>query len=115
MVSKLRRYLESKYFLDRECNKNSTKNLNVRCVYGSECSRCCVIYKVTCKCCGEFYISNTQKNLKNRTEQHFQDVAQKAMNDNNLVSLAVPFAKYFTQNQVHNNVTKLCLSIYFLR
>ena len=30
-------------------------------------------------------------------EQHFQDVAQKVMNDENLDSVAVHFAKDFTQ------------------
>ena len=33
------------------------------------------------------------------------------MNDKNLESFAANFAKHFTQNQVHNNVMKLFLSI----
>ena len=65
MVSKTRRYLASKYFLDGECNCNTTTKLNDRCVYGGECRRCCVIYKVTRKFCTEFYVGDIQNTLKN--------------------------------------------------
>ena len=46
LVSKIRRDLASKDFLDRECNCNTTTKVNGRCVYGGECLICCVIYKV---------------------------------------------------------------------
>ena len=68
----------SKDFPDRECNCNTNTKVKGRCAYGGECQRCCVIYKVTCKCCGDFYVGNTQNTLKKRMEQHFQDVAQKS-------------------------------------
>ena len=47
-------------------------------------------------------------------EQHFQDVAQKVMNNNNLDYCGVHFSKQFTQNQVHNNIAKLRPSELFL-
>ena len=64
LVSKTRRNLASKAFLDRECNCNTSTKVKGRCTYGGECQRCCVIYKVTCKCCGKFYVGNTQNTLK---------------------------------------------------
>ena len=65
LVSKIRRNLATKDFLDRECNCNTTTKVKSRCAYGGECRRCCVICKVTCKRCGEFYVGNTQNTLKN--------------------------------------------------
>ena len=97
LVSKIRCNLASKDFLDRECNCNTTTKVKSRCEYGGECSRCCVIYKVTCKWCGDFYVVNTQDNLKKRMEQHFQDVAQKVMNDKNSESLAAHFDNNFAK------------------
>ena len=52
---------------------------------------------------------------KKRMEQHFQDVAQKVANNKNLDSFAAHFGNFLPKNQVHKNVAKLCLSIYFLR
>ena len=34
------------------------------CAYKGECYRWCVVYKATCKSCGDFYV-NTQNTLKN--------------------------------------------------
>ena len=97
LVSKIRRKLTSKYFLDRKCNCKTSTKVKVRCADGGECQRCCVIYKVTCKCCGEFYVGNTQNALKIGMQQHFQDVAQKVVNNKNSDSFAAHFAKHFTQ------------------
>ena len=67
LVSKIRRNLASKDFLDGECNCNTTAKVKGRCAYRGECRRCCVIYKVTWKCCGDFYVGNTQNTLKKGT------------------------------------------------
>ena len=64
LVSKTRRNLASKDFLNREYNCNTTKKVKGRCAYGGECRRCFVIHKVTCKCCGDFYVGNTQNTIK---------------------------------------------------
>ena len=97
LVNKIRRNLSSKDFLDRKCNCNTTTKVKGRCTYGGECCRCCVIYKVTCKCCGDFYVINTQNTLKTIMEQHFQDVAQKFANNKNSDSFTAHFAKHFAQ------------------
>ena len=39
-------------------------------------------------------------------EQHFQDVDQNAMNDNNLDSIADHFANYFTQRPIQQQFRK---------
>ena len=64
MVSKIRRNLASKYFLDRYCNCNTSTKVKGRYSYGGECQSFCVIYKVTYKCCGDFYVGNTKNTLK---------------------------------------------------
>ena len=58
--------------------------------------KCCVVYKVTYKFCGDFYVGNI-KNTKKK-EQHFQDVSQKVMHDNNSDYFATHFTKYCTKN-----------------
>ena len=93
MVSKTRQNLAYKDFLDREWNCNTTTKVKGRCAYGGEFCRCCVIYNVTCKCCGNFYVGNTQNTLK-RMEQHFQDVAKKVTNNKNSDYFAAHFAKH---------------------
>ena len=35
------------------------------CEYRGECCRWYVVYKVTCKFCGDFYVINNQNTLKN--------------------------------------------------
>ena len=97
LVSKIRLNLASKAFLDRECNCNTNTKVKGRCTYGGEYRRCCVIYKVTCKCCVDFYVGNTPNNFKKRLKQHFQDVAQKVANNKNSDYFAPHFAKHFTQ------------------
>ena len=66
------------------------------CAYRGKCPRFCAFYKVTCKCCGDFYVGNTQNALKSM-EQYFQDVAQKFTNDKNSDSFTAHFTKHFTQ------------------
>ena len=100
-------------FLDRECNCNATTKVNVRCVYGGECRRCCVIYKVTCKCYGDFYLENTENTLKKQMEQHFQHVAQKVANDKNLETFAAHFAKNITKKPIPQQRCKI-MSFYII-
>ena len=59
--------------------------------------KCCVVYKVTCKCCEDFYAFNTQHTLFKRMGKHFQDVPQKVIQNNNLDSFSAHFARHFTQ------------------
>ena len=64
-ISKLRTDVSSKDFIDRECNWNLSTKVNVMCAYRGECLRCCDLYKVTLKCCGEFYVGNKPNKLEN--------------------------------------------------
>ena len=66
LVSKLRNSLEYNDSIDIECNYNLTTKVNGICAYIGECRRCCVVYKVTCQCCGDFYVGNTQNTLKKK-------------------------------------------------
>ena len=114
LVTNLQKGLSSKEFVDIEWNWNLTTKVNGMCANRSEYQRCCVFYKFTYKCCGDFYDVNTQNTLK-IMEQNFQNVAQKIMHNINLDSFAAHFARGFVQNQSHNNVTILFFSEYFLQ
>ena len=61
LVSKTKKGLASRDFIDRECNCKYTVKVNGMCEYRGECRKCCVVYKVTCKCCCDFYVVNTRK------------------------------------------------------
>ena len=86
-----------KYFLNRECNCNSTTKVKVTCEYKGECRACCAVYKVKCRLCLSVYLGNTQNALKKRMEQHFQDVAQKVHHDKNSDTFGAHFAQHFDQ------------------
>ena len=51
MVGKLRKLIELKDFLNRECNCNSTTKVKGTCAYEGEFIAFCVVYKVTCRLC----------------------------------------------------------------
>ena len=65
MVSKLQKGLPSKDFVDRDWNCNLTAKVNGVCAYKGECHKCWVVYKVTCRFCGDFCVENIQNTLKN--------------------------------------------------
>ena len=96
LVSKLRKGIAYKHSIDRKFNCNLTTKVNGMCAYRGECSRLCVVYKLKCEFCGDFYNGNTLNTLK-ITEQKFQGVDQKVMNNKNLEYFAIHFAKHFTK------------------
>ena len=58
------------------CNCRSLNKVNGRCLYNENCELRCVIYKITCKCCEDFYIGKTQRELKSRCQEHYQDTGK---------------------------------------
>ena len=115
LVNKPRQDLAPKYFLDRELNCNSTTKVNRRCVYGGECRRCCVIYRVTYKCCGNFYVENIQ----NTPKKEWSNTSNMWIKNSQMIRirnmLLLTSINILHKNQVHYNVAKVCLSIYLLR
>ena len=63
-VSKIKEGSASIFF-NSDCNCNSATELNDTCAYKGECNKCCIVYKVTCKCFYDLFIVNTQNTLKN--------------------------------------------------
>jgi len=45
-----------------------------RCLYREECETTCVIYKITCKCCQDYYVGKRQRSLKCRCQEHYQGI-----------------------------------------
>ena len=82
LVSKLWKGLALKDFIKRYYTCNSTKKVSGKYLYKGEFHKICVVYKVTCKGCGNLYVVNTQNKLKMEWS-NFEDVAQKLMHDNN--------------------------------
>ena len=58
----------SKDFLDKKCNCNATSKIN-----GKQKKKK-IVYKATCRICDMIYTGNTQQNLKDKMNQHAQDV-----------------------------------------
>ena len=63
--------------MSRTCNcykKNMTEE--GECIYGDNCRRKCIVYRVDCKDTGKYYIGSTANDLKTRMKGHFNDVKQ---------------------------------------
>ena len=59
------------------CNCRSTHKIGgQQCHYKEECETTGVIYRITCKCCNAFYLGKTQRKLKCRCMEHYQDVGK---------------------------------------
>ena len=85
-------------YMTRSCNCNIRTKVNNKCIYNSKCRQSVVIYKATCKCCGRFYIGNTQNKVKDRISAHLSETR-------NLVRLGVKsdsFASHFASHFVTN-------------
>jgi len=60
----------------KKCRCHKSHHVNGRCLYKGECETPSVIYKLTCKCCGDYYLGKTQNTLKKRVQCHYQGVGQ---------------------------------------
>ena len=65
------------------------------CVFKNNCRQSVVIYKATCKCCGQYYIGNTQQHLKERMNNHFQDTVRQIKYNINSDTFSKHFAQHF--------------------
>ena len=54
----------------------------------------CVVYKVTCRKCKNFYIGNTQQRMKNHQGRHLDDVKKLVTKGIRLDSFAAHFARH---------------------
>ena len=54
------------------CNCPATHVVNGQRLFGEDCQKSGVIYKVTCKCCGAYYIGKTMRELKIRIYEHIR-------------------------------------------
>ena len=81
-------------FMDLPCNCNNAMKRHRKCVYNGDCRKMCVIYKVTCRKCENFYIGNTQQRMKSHQGQHLDDVKKLVMKGICSDSFAVHFAHH---------------------
>ena len=73
---KLMEGIVSKDFKDRPCSCNARSLVNGKCIYGGNCRSCVVVYEAKCKICKCSYVVNTQQQLKQRINQHCNDVVK---------------------------------------
>ena len=100
LSSKLTKGLQSKDFMDHDCNcQSSNKDENDLCIYKGKCRRSIVVYKATCLICSMPYIGNTQQQLKARMDQHFGDVVKLVNKGDKSDSFASHFAKHFSDDK----------------
>jgi len=59
---------------DEKCRCQAKYKPDGRCPYGEECETRAVIYKITCRCCKDYYLGKTQNSLKERCQEHYHDV-----------------------------------------
>ena len=106
---KINKDLEDQDFKALPCNCQSRKTRG--CDYGGVCRESIVVYKVECKNTGKIYIGNTQQKLKNRMQQHYQEVRQLHIRGKKSDSFADHFATQLqnfaeiTPNLFRNSIT----------
>ena len=67
----------SRDFKQRDCNCNvANKDAKGKCIFNGQCRTTCVIYELQCKISKKKHIGQTQQHLKERTNQHFNDVVK---------------------------------------
>ena len=96
LTTKLTEDLKSMDFMDLPCNCSKRTTINVKCVYGGRCRHSLVVYKVTCKATGKFYIGNTQQKLKKRIDAHLGETCDLVNKSKASDSFARHFAEQFT-------------------
>ena len=60
----------------KTCTCPKTHLVNGKCMYGKHCRTKCAIYRLKCKCCGDFYDGKTQRAVKTRTQEHYRDLGK---------------------------------------
>jgi hypothetical protein len=94
LMKKLIEGIVSRDFQDLKCNCNKLSKVDGKCVYGGNCRKPCVVYKVTCRECEEFYIGNMQQKMKNHQGQHLNDVRKLVLKGESSDSFADHFCRH---------------------
>ena len=73
LMIKLMKDVKSRDFKDLPCNCNQASKINGLCMFGGECRKSIVVYKIECKDCSIYYIGNTHQKLKVQMTQHLNE------------------------------------------
>ena len=87
------------------CRKTGSENCDCKgktCVWRGGCRSKNIVYKITCKECGKFYIGATQNKAKIRMNQHYSGV--KKLLEKNVKS--TKFSKHFSRCYIKRYGTK---------
>ena len=98
LTTKLMADIESQDYVTRSCNCNVRTKIDGQCIYKGKCRQSIVVYKATCKCCGKFYIGNTQNKVKDRIYTHLNETRNLVRNGVKSDSFASHFASHFKEN-----------------
>ena len=97
--AKLMKGIGSKDFDQLDCNCYSSK-VDGECIFNSEWRKSIVVYKAECKVCGMHYIGNTQKKLKTRLSQHFNETKKLVNKGKTSDSFATHFGSHFEEKPI---------------
>ena len=93
--------ITSRDFMNEDCNCISRDCVNdSRCMYNGECRKKMVVYKATCKKCNKFYIGNTQRNVKERINDHLSETKKLVNTGKRSDSFSQHFASHFEQDEM---------------
>jgi len=71
-----------------------TSLVNGRCIWNRKCNNQNIVYKITCQCCQMYYIGNTSRSFKERTNKHVGDIRNYVINDEQSLALAEHFGNH---------------------
>ena len=92
LTSKILKGIGSRDFEELECNCNAASKIDWKCIYISKFRSSVLVYKATCKDCGNFYAGNTQQHLKKQMNQNLIEVRSLVNRDLTSDSFANHFA-----------------------
>ena len=97
LSSKLMENVVSLDFESLRCNCNAASKVDGKCIYGGRCRERIVVYKVNCTQCKCFYIGNTSRILKQRINEHMDDVRYQVKKGKLSDSFAAHFSQHFKE------------------
>ena len=59
-----------------KCNCDPETKVNGECLWGEECLTEGIIYRIECRCCGQYYLGKTQRGFKKRCMEHYGKVGE---------------------------------------
>ena len=88
------KYVTVRDYYEKQCGCTAPSMINGKCIWNRKCNSRNIMYKITCRCCNMYYIGNTSRSFKQRTNEHVGDIRNYVINDEQSSALAEHFGNH---------------------